>query len=118
MSLPKLRFPEFRDVGEWEESRLGEVAKFIDSLHETPKQYVETGYPMIRVADVKDSGLNLDSCLKVTADVYNHFVKRYTPQKGDIIFSRVGSCGESIFIDFNEKICLGQNIVLLKEKTG
>jgi hypothetical protein len=52
-------------VGEWEESRLGEVAKFIDSLHETPKQYVETGYPMIRVADVKDSGLNLDSCLKV-----------------------------------------------------
>jgi type I restriction enzyme S subunit len=26
MSVPKLRFPEFRDAGEWEEKPLGEVA--------------------------------------------------------------------------------------------
>ena len=26
--LPRLRFPEFRDAGEWEEKRLGEVASF------------------------------------------------------------------------------------------
>jgi len=29
MSLPKLRFPEFRDMGEWSESRLGEISAFI-----------------------------------------------------------------------------------------
>ncbi|MFN8968223.1 MAG: restriction endonuclease subunit S, partial [Pseudanabaena sp.] len=28
MSVPKLRFPEFRDSGEWEEKKLGEVATF------------------------------------------------------------------------------------------
>jgi type I restriction enzyme S subunit len=115
-TVPKLRFPEFRDGGEWRRLKLVDVAEFIDSLHETPTQYVESGYPMIRVADVKDSGLDLANCLKVTEDVYIQFVKRYKPKKGDIIFSRVGSCGESVLIDFEEKICLGQNTVLIKAK--
>ncbi|MFZ9737374.1 MAG: restriction endonuclease subunit S [Prochlorotrichaceae cyanobacterium] len=114
--VPKLRFPEFRDAGEWRLLSLGTVAQFIDSLHETPKEYVTKGYPMVRVADIKDSGLDLNSCLKVTEEVYKHFVKRYIPKKGDIIFSRVGSCGESILINFDERICLGQNIVLLKSQ--
>jgi len=29
--LPRLRFPEFRDVGEWEVKRLGEVCEILDS---------------------------------------------------------------------------------------
>ncbi len=46
MSVPKLRFPEFRDAGEWEEKKLGEIAVFhkgkgiskadIDSNGKTP----------------------------------------------------------------------------------
>ncbi len=29
MSVPKLRFPEFREAGEWEEKRLGDVCSFL-----------------------------------------------------------------------------------------
>ena len=115
-TLPKLRFPEFQNVEKLKPLSLGEVSEFIDSLHETPKQYVEIGYPMVRVVDVRDSGLDLDICLKVTEDIYKHFTKRHAPKRGDIIFSRVGSCGESTIIDFDEKVCLGQNTVLIKAK--
>ncbi|HIF9381319.1 TPA: restriction endonuclease subunit S [Photobacterium damselae] len=113
---PTLRFKadDGSEFPDWEEKKLGDVATFIDSLHETPKYYVEEGYPMVRVADVKDKGLDINVCLKVTKEVFQHFTKRYAPQLGDIIFSRVGTCGESVQIDFNEKVCLGQNTVLLK----
>ena len=113
---PKLRFEGFS--GEWEETILGNVAEFIDSLHETPKHYEEEGYPMIRVTDIKANGLDLNTCLKVTEKIYTHFTKRYKPAMGDIIFSRVGSCGESVLINFKESICLGQNTVLLKPKAN
>jgi len=112
--VPALRFSEFDSS--WRELHLIDVAEFIDSLHETPKQYVESGYPMIRVVDVKDKGLDLNVCLKVAEEIYSHFTKRYKPQLGDIVFSRVGTCGESVLINFEEDVCLGQNIVLLKPK--
>ena len=45
-SVPKLRFPEFKDAGEWEEKKLGEVSTFINqkvSLEEvTLFNYIST----------------------------------------------------------------------------
>ena len=114
MNVPELRFPAFKL--EWKSLQLNDATDFIDSLHETPKQYVDIGYPMIRVADVNDRGLDLEVCLKVTKEVYEHFTKRYKPQYGDIVFSRVGTCGESVLINFNDEVCLGQNVVLLKPR--
>ncbi|WP_179147425.1 hypothetical protein [Cylindrospermopsis raciborskii] len=37
MTVPKLRFPEFRDVREWEEKKLADVTQNIgDGIHSTP----------------------------------------------------------------------------------
>jgi len=37
MSVPKLRFPEFLDEGEWEEKKLGDITeKISDGIHGTP----------------------------------------------------------------------------------
>ena len=114
MNAPKLRFSEFEK--EWGKFSLNDITEFIDSLHETPEDYVESGYPMVRVADVNGNALDLKKCLKVTKEVYDHFTKRYKPQFGDIVFSRVGTCGESVLINFNDEVCLGQNVVLLKPR--
>ena len=38
---------------EWHKCRLDEICDVIDSLHKSPK-YVEVGYPMIRVKDMKE----------------------------------------------------------------
>ena len=112
--IPKLRFKEFE--GEWEENKFGKINDILDSLHQTPKEYVDDGYPMIRVTDVNDGVLDLDKCLKVSKIDFIEFTKRHKPNKDDIIMSRVGTCGASIQLVNNEPVCLGQNTVLLVPK--
>ena len=94
--------------------KLSELSDVIDSLHATP-QYVENGYPMIRVADVKGGIVNTTDALRVDAETYKKFISKYKPQKGDIIISRVGSFG-NVCIVGNEDICLGQNTSIIHPK--
>lgn len=92
---------------------LGEVATLYDSLHKTPENYTDTGYPMIRVTDVKRGFLNFEGTKKVGLDVYEEFSKKYKPQIGDVIFTRVGSYGNSCYVDKKAHFCLGQNTVCI-----
>jgi type I restriction enzyme S subunit len=109
--VPKLRFNEFHN--NWKTSKFGTLNEVIDSLHQTPKEYVDEGFAMIRVTDVNDWDLNIEECLKVTEEVFIEFTKRHTPTRDDIIMSRVGTCGAAIKLDSNDPVCLGQNTVLL-----
>ncbi|WP_006786239.1 hypothetical protein [Thiorhodospira sibirica] len=61
--VPRLRFPEFREAGEWEEKRLGTEGNFLSTLTGKTAQYFDTGdakfIPYINVfsntfTDVKD----------------------------------------------------------------
>ncbi|GMA60301.1 restriction endonuclease subunit S [Alicyclobacillus fastidiosus] len=92
--------------------KLDEVTNVYDSLHQTPT-YSETGIPMIRVTDIKDGMLDLSQTLKVEVDVYKEFTKKYRPQMGDIVVSRVGSYGKFSFVNTNSPFCLGQNTAII-----
>ena len=95
---------------EWPKIALGEVATLYDSLHKTPK-YSDDGYPMVRVTDIKGETLDTDSCKRVNEETFLEFTKKRLPQKGDILFSRVGSYGNSLLVKTKEHFCLGQNTV-------
>lgn len=97
---------------EWEKKRLSEVATVIDSLHETPK-YTELGVSMIRVVDVNGRYINTDTTFKVDEETYLKFTRKYVPQCEDIIMSRVGSYGLTSYLKTCERVCLGQNIVVI-----
>ena len=115
---PELRFkkPDGTNYPDWEEKSFGEVNTVLDSLHQTPKEYVEKGYAMIRVTDVQNGKLILNNCFKVSQPVFEEFTKRHLPKKGEIIMSRVGSCGSSIQLADDAPVCLGQNTVLFMPK--
>lgn len=91
---------------------LGGVAELYDSLHQTPT-YANDGYPMIRVTDIRRGFLDTTTAMKVTQEVYELFSKKHKPQIGDILFSRVGSYGNSTFVDRSVAFCLGQNTVCI-----
>ena len=99
------------DFKEYEVKNLSEVANIVDSLHATPN-YVETGYSMIRVADVKGGYVDTNTTLKVDKSTYREFIKRYKPRFNDIIVSRVGSFGNFSLVP-DEDVCLGQNVALI-----
>ncbi len=99
-------------MSEWKEYKLGEVCDLLDCLHKTPI-YSSIGYPMVRVTDVKNGALDISNCLKVNATVYKDFLKGYKPKIGDIIFSRVGSFGNSSIVKKEIEFCIGQNTTLI-----
>jgi type I restriction enzyme, S subunit len=107
----------FSQKGEgWVETAFTETADLIDSLHKTPK-YVDDGYAMVRVTDIKSRTLDLSKTKRVDEQTYKEFSKRHKPRVGDIIFSRVGSYGKSTLIDcLDEPFCLGQNTVYMLPK--
>ncbi|QBC45919.1 restriction endonuclease subunit S [Iodobacter fluviatilis] len=86
---------EFKDspVGRipksWEVMTLSEVTNVIDSLHQTPI-FSPTGYPMVRVTDIKSGKVNLKNTVKVDALIFEEFIKKYKPVKNDLLMSRVG----------------------------
>lgn len=100
----------FGDEVEWK--KLDGVSNIVDSLHKTPR-YVESGYSMIRVTDIKGGYLNDENTLKVDKETFEVFTKNYVPQNNDIVMSRVGSYGNSSIVRTNGKICLGQNTVVI-----
>ncbi len=95
------------------EFKLGKVSKFYDSLHKTPKDYNIYGYPMVRVKDISTGFLDLSSCFNVSEVDYLEFSKKYKPQSGDIIITRVGTYGNIALVTDDTKFCLGQNTVIL-----
>jgi type I restriction enzyme, S subunit len=99
----------------WEEKTLGEVADLLDCLHKTPT-YAETGFPMVRVTDIKPGLLDLSKTRKVDEQTFIAFSKGRRPSAGDIVFSRVGSCGVSALVSSDEPFCLGQNTVFILPK--
>ena len=99
-------------AGNFPTCELGEVAELYDSLHQTP-QYADEGYPMIRVTDIRRGFVNTAGAVRVDEETYLQFSKKHRPQVGDILFSRVGSYGNSSYVNRDEEFCLGQNTVCI-----
>ena len=100
------------DEGEIEWKMLEEVSDIYDSLHQTP-QYAENGLSMIRVTDIKNGYVDLSKTLKVNNEVFATFTKKYSPQKNDLVMSRVGSYGNVGIIPLDNSACMGQNTVVI-----
>lgn len=94
---------------------ISDVADIIDCLHTTPS-YANKGFPIVRVEDVGDKNIDWNNCLKVDETTCNYMNKKYTPQVGDIIITRVGSFGRMSYINDDVKFCLGQNISIIHPK--
>ena len=95
-TLPQLRFPEFEDDGEWEESSLGEIAKFrrgsFPQPYGLPEWYDDkNGKPFIQVYDV-DSNLKIKP--KTKRRISQLAAKKSVfIEKGTVIITIQGSIG-------------------------
>ncbi len=104
--VPKLRFKEFEDDGEWEEKKLGEV--FTTYSGGTPstieKKYYEGDIPFIRSAEISknstelfltETGLNNSSAKMVSKG--DLLVALYGANSGDVAISQInGAINQAI----------------------
>ncbi|MBF0583598.1 MAG: restriction endonuclease subunit S [Magnetococcales bacterium] len=88
--VPRLRFPEFRDVGEWEETSLGScLSKHPEYGINAPSvPYAENLPTYLRITDISDNGqIRQEQKVSVAKEVTE---ENYL-EEGDIVLARTGA---------------------------
>lgn len=99
----------------WTLKKLGEVADIIDCPHSTPK-WANEGIFVVRNFNLSNGRIVRDKSSFTDYETYVSRTKRAIPRQGDIILSREAPIGQVGYIHTNEKLCLGQRVVLIKPK--
>jgi len=68
-TVPKVRFPEFRDAGEWEENNLGQLGKLVSGLTYNPDDVRDSGLLVLRSSNVQNGEIRLEDNVYVTPDI-------------------------------------------------
>ena len=88
----------------WEVKTLGEIAYIGLGFTHTP-QYVEQGVAFLSVKDISKGEINWDNVKYVSQEEYDSAPKGSKPNKGDIMFCRVGTMGKPIIVDTDIPFC-------------
>jgi len=102
------------DYPDWEEKRLGDVTKYSDGTHQTPK-YTKTGVPFYSVEHVTANDFSKTKF--ISEEVWLKENKRVKLEREDILMTRIGNIGtprlldwdvRTIHVAFPQKINLGE----------
>jgi len=122
-TVPKWRFPEFVNDGEWAEKKLGEVCSYFKGFAFQSKDYTSHGRRIVRVSDMGfDYIKNETSAIYINEDKAE-LLEKWKLQKDDLIITTVGSkppvydslVGRTIVVKSkDENSLLNQNAVCLR----
>lgn len=96
---PAIRFKGFSE--EWEEHKLGSLAKLGSSKRVHREDYAETGIPFFRGSEISKLGNSskLEDVLYISNEYYIELKEKYgVPQIGDILLTAVGTLGNSFLV--------------------
>ena len=95
--------------------RLGNLAKRIsDGVHAKPV-YTETGKPFLSVVNINKGTVDFTDCKYVSEEAYQKMIKSTHPQKGDILYTKVGATyGIPAYVDTDKDFCLYVSVCLIK----
>ncbi len=102
-TVPKVRFKEFEDDGEWVEDELSNCADVVDPhpSHRAPVA-VSDGIPFIGIGDISEQGeLNLKNVRLVPKEILDEHRERYQLKVGDFAYGRVASVGKVVDLSKN-----------------
>jgi type I restriction enzyme S subunit len=106
---PRLRFPEFRDAGDWEETTLG---AYFDPIRNgfvgtaTPYYTTSEGVLYLQGRNIKHGKIEVNNLIFVTNDFHNRQRKSHL-KTGDILMVQSGHVGECAVVgpDFDGANC-------------
>lgn len=97
-TIPKVRFKEFEESGEWVEKKLGEICDVRDGTHDSPK-YISEGYPMITSKNLLTNGMiDFENVSYLSEDDYIQINKRSKVDLDDILFGMIGTIGNPVIV--------------------
>ena len=87
--------------------------KLTDGAHFSPK-YVKEGYPFITISDVKGERIDFPSAKFVSKSDFEKLKENCNPRKGDVLFSKDGTVGKVIEINFEKEFIVLSSLAILR----
>lgn len=88
--------------------------KISDGVHAKP-QYTDFGKPFLSVVNINKRKIDFTDCKYVSEDDYKKMIKSTFPQKGDVLYTKVGATyGIPAYVDTEEEFCLYVSVCLIK----
>jgi len=100
----------------WKIGTLGDVCERITDGTHQPPPFVENGIPFLFVQNIVKGFINLNTQKFITEETYENLTKTIAPQKGDILYSTVGSYGVAVVVDTNRLFLFQRHIGHLRPK--
>lgn len=121
-TAPRLRFPKFRDTGEWKMRPFGDLLDdVIDFRGRTPtKLGMEWGggtIPALSSNNVKNGFIDYGAeCYLGSEDLYMRWMGEVNLQEDDIVFTMEAPLGNALLLPDSRKYILSQRVVAFKTK--
>jgi type I restriction enzyme S subunit len=87
-SQPRIRFPEFQNVGDWEFWTIGEMFDLINGCAFKPEDWKPSGTPIIRIQNLNDPSAEFNYSQKPVPE-------RNRVEPGELLFAWSGTLGSS-----------------------
>jgi type I restriction enzyme S subunit len=98
----------------WEWTRLADLSALVtDGVHKTPN-YVSDGVPFLSIKDISGGFIDFSDTRFITKSEHAEINKRCNPEKGDILFCRIGTLGKAVVVDTEKPFSLFVSVGLIK----
>lgn len=98
----------------WKKAKLSECCQSIsDGDHQAPPKS-NKGIPFVTISNIKDNSFDFTNCMHVPQSYYDNLLAKRKPQKGDILYSAVGSFGIPVLMKENVKFTFQRHIAILR----
>jgi restriction endonuclease S subunit len=98
----------------WAWAELSQICTSItDGDHQPPPQ-TSTGIPFLVIGNIRNRRLDFSNCRYVSEEYYQSLKSIRRPQKGDVLYSLVGSYGIPALVRSDDAFCVQRHIGILR----
>ncbi|MEA1955212.1 MAG: restriction endonuclease subunit S [Campylobacterota bacterium] len=104
----------------WRVEKLKDITEFLTCGVAKRPEYVEKeiGIPFLSSKNAKTNRMILDDYNCVSKEDYEILTKYYKPQRGDILYTRVGSFGEAVVVNVDFDFAVFVSLTIMRVKSN
>jgi len=96
-----------------EQASLADLCSLVtDGTHDSP-QLLTNGVPFIKGKHISSGRIDFDGCDFISHSDHLKVIERSKPERGDTLFSNIGSVGDAAFVDTDREFSI-KNVALFK----
>jgi hypothetical protein len=94
---------------------LDDVVKWSKGVEVGSEQYLDEGFDFIRISDFSTKGIS-ETSKKISKELFAELKGKYSPRKGDILFTKDGTIGLTYLVDQNQDSIVSGAFLKLRPK--